>query len=154
MPATGVDRSLPLPGEPGFDVWCLTDPDSLARWKGDKEARKAIKVLWQLDPNAGETLRIKAEIDAAFARGDIRFASDRYGKKLGHFFCCPWGPVYETVRAVTLGGTRLRTMQQFIFNVTCEGVNLGSPFEREIMVGNFTPTTKFEYGDPDEAPDH
>ena len=45
-------------------------------------------------------------------------------------------------------------MQQFIFNVTCEGVNLGAPFEREIMIGNFSPTTKFEYGDPNEQPDH
>lgn len=55
---------------------------------------------------------------------------------------------------MTLGGHRLGSMQQLIFNVTCEGVNLGSPFEREIMTGNFQPTTKFEYGDPNEAPDH
>lgn len=53
-----------------------------------------------------------------------------------------------------LGGRRLRTLQQFVFNVTCEGVNLGTPFERDIMTGNFAPTTKFEYGDPDEEPDH
>ncbi len=44
--------------------------------------------------------------------------------------------------------------QQLISNVTCEGVDLGAPLEREIMTGNFTPTTKFEYGDPNEAPDH
>ena len=45
-------------------------------------------------------------------------------------------------------------MEQFIFNVTCEGVNLGVPFEREIMTANFAPTDRFEYGDPDEQPDH
>jgi hypothetical protein len=143
-----------LPNQTGFDLWCLTDPATLARWQADPEARKAIKLLWQLDPNPGETLRIKAEIDAAFQRGDLRWATDRYGKRLGHFFCCPWGPVYEAIRTVHIGGTRITTMQQFIYNVTCEGVNLGAPFTREIMVGTFNPTTRFEYGDPDEAPDH
>jgi hypothetical protein len=48
----------------------------------------------------------------------------------------------------------LRALEQFIFNVTCEGVNLGSEFEREIMVGNFQPTSRFESGDPNEPPDH
>ena len=28
------------------------------------------------------------------------------------------------------------------------------PGEFEIMIGNFTPTNKFEYGDPNEQPDH
>ena len=41
-------------------------------------------------------------------------------------------------------------MQQLIFNVT----NLGVPFEREIMLGNFSPTSKCEYGNPNEVPDH
>lgn len=147
-------KAMPLPGERGFDVWCLTDPDSLPRWKADKEARKAIKQLWELDPNPRRTLEVKAEIDTAFARGDIEYAKDKWGKKLGHFFCAPWGSVYVAKRPVTIGGTRLRALEQFIFNVTCEGVNLGSEFEREIMVGNFQPTTKFEYGDPNEPPDH
>ncbi len=55
---------------------------------------------------------------------------------------------------MTLGGTRLRTVQQFVFDVSAEGVNLAEKFKRGIMVGNFQPTDQFEYGDSDEAPDH
>lgn len=147
-------RRLPLPKEAGFDLWCLTAPDARAKFQSDREAVKAIKTLWRLDPDPRKTLEIQAEINAALERGDIGPALDRYNQKLGHFFCAPWGAVYVTKRKVTLGGRRLGAMQQFVFNVTCEGVNLGTPFEREIMTGDFTPTTKFEYGDPDEPPDH
>jgi hypothetical protein len=154
FPPTLVPQTLPMPGKAGFDMWCLTDSEARARFKKDREAVKAIKTLWSLDPDPRRTLEIQAEINAAFARGDIAYATDRYGKKLGHFFCAPWGSVYSVKRPLTLGGQRLSTMQQFIFNVTCEGVNLGAPFEREIMIGNFSPTTRFEYGDPNEQPDH
>lgn len=147
-------RKTALPGEPGFNMWRMTDPDSLERWKQDPEARFALKTLWELDPNPARTLEMQAEIDEAFQRGDIAYATDRYGKRLGHFFCCPWGPVYITKRPITLGGQRLGTMQQFVFDVTAEGVNLGEEFTREIKPGTFTPTTKFEYGDPNEPPDH
>jgi hypothetical protein len=145
---------LPGPNEAGFDMWCLTDPASLEKFRNDAEARRALKTLWRLDPDPKRTLEIQAEINDALERGDIDIALDRYGKRLGHFFCAPWAPVYVVLRSLTLGGRRLKTMQQFIYNVTCEGVNLGAPFEREIMVGNFTPTTKMEYGDPNEEPDH
>lgn len=145
---------LAPPNAPGFDMWCLTAPEAQTKFKQDREAVRAIKTLWQLDPDARRTVEIQNEINAALARGDVSFALDRYGKKLGHFFCAPWGAVYVAKRTLTIAGTRLPTMQQFIFNVTCEGVNLGAPFEREIMTGNFTPTSKFEYGDPNEEPDH
>jgi len=145
---------LPMPNEAGFDLWCLTSPDARTKFSQDREAVRAVKTLWQLDPDPRRTLQIQAEINDAFKRGDIAFAQDRWGQRLGHFFCAPWGSVYIAKRPVTLGGVRLNAMQQFIFNVTCEGVNLGVPFEREIMLGNFSPTSKFEYGDPNEAPDH
>jgi len=38
--------------------------------------------------------------------------------------------------------------------VTGERVNLRASCGREIMIGNFNSTTKFEYGDPNEAPEH
>lgn len=145
---------LAPPSDPSFDMWCLTSPEAQGKFRQDREAVRAIKTLWQLDPDPRRTIEIQNEINAALGRGDIGFALDRWGKKLGHFFCAPWGSVYVAKRPLTLAGTRLMTMQQFIFNVTCEGVNLGAPFEREIMTGNFTPTARFEYGDPNEAPDH
>ena len=150
----GPIQSLAGPQDASFDMWCLTDPTALPKFRDDREAVRALKNLWSLDPNPRRTLEIQAEINAALRRGDISYATDHYGKKLGHFFCAPWAPVYQVHHPVMIDNQRLRTMQQFIFNVTCEGVNLGAPFEREIMTGNFTPTTKFEYGDPNEAPDH
>jgi len=145
---------LPMPNEANFDMWCLTDADAARRFRNDREAVRALKTLWSLDPDPRRTLEIQAEINAALSRGEITYAVDRYNKKLGHFFCAPWGSVYLSKGSQVIGGQRLGAMQQFIFNVTCEGVNLGAPFEREIMTGNFTPTTKFEYGDPNEEPDH
>jgi hypothetical protein len=35
-------KPLPLPGEPGFDPWCLTDRHTRARWQRDPAARRAI----------------------------------------------------------------------------------------------------------------
>lgn len=154
-PQSGVTASRrPLPGEPGFDPWILTDPNTVDRWKRDPSAQRAVRTLWELDPNPARTLEIKDEIDAAFARGDIRLATDRYNRPLGHFFCCPWAPVYEVVRSVALGGTWLRPMETFVFDVNAEGVNLGNSFTCRIMVGAFQPTDRTEYGDPNEEPDH
>uniref|UniRef100_UPI0037502CE7 hypothetical protein n=1 Tax=Armatimonas sp. TaxID=1872638 RepID=UPI0037502CE7 len=156
-PASVAPRAhtIPGPGEVGFDPWCLTDSDSLRRLKADPEARKAIGRLWKLDPDPQKTLAILSEVREAFKRGDIGYAtkggSDR---RLGFFFCCPWASVYVALRPLTLDGNSLRTMQQFVYDVNCEGMNLGRPFVRRIMVANFNPTDEMEYGDPDEAPDH
>ena len=153
-PALSAPKRLPQPGESGFDVWCLTNRTARTNYLSDAEARRAVETMWRLDPDPAHTLRIKAEIDAAYTRGDIAFTKDKYGQTLGYFFCCPWGSIYSVVRPVTLGGVKLVPLQQFVFDVTAEGFNLGVPFRRHIKVGNFQPTTQFEYGDPNEAPDH
>lgn len=145
---------LPLPGEKDFDPWCLTDRNARRAYANDREAKKALDTLWKLDPDPAKTMAIKAEVDAAYTRGDITFALDRFGKTLGYFFCAPWGSIYSVVRPVTLGGVKLVPLQQFVYDVTCEGFYRGVPFRRHIKLGNFQPTTEFEYGDPNEEPDH
>lgn len=147
-------RKPAMPGDPAFDPWCLSDPDTRDAWMRDPKARQAIKTLWDLNPDPAKTLRIQAEIDEAVARGDIRRATDRNGRRLGHFFCCPWAPIYEVVRPLKIGSRSLTALQQFVFDVTAEGTNLGNKFKCEIMVGNFQPTDQTEYGDPNEPPDH
>jgi hypothetical protein len=148
------NRKFALPGQTGFDPWCLTDPVRKSKLMADKKARHAIHELWRLDPAPEKTLAIQAEIAAAFERKDIVYAADQSGNRLGHFFCCPWAPVYSVVRPLTIGGKRLSVFQKFLFDVTAEGVNLGSQFKRHIMVAEFKSTTEFEYGDPNEKPDH
>lgn len=152
--ARGVRDRIPGPGEPGFDPWRLTSPDCVRQWKADPQARKAIAALWRLDPDPRRTLDMQAEIEDALDRGDVGYAVGAGGRKLGHFFCCPWGPVYQAKRDVTLCGERLHQGQQFVFDVTAEGVNIGAYFRRELKLGNFQSTNEHEYGDPDEAPDH
>ena len=148
-----LERGM-LPGEAGFDPWCLSDPACREQFQSDPLARRAIRELWRLDPDPAQTLVIQQKIDEAFTRGDIIYAVDGQGKRLGHFFCCPWSPVYTVIRPVKLGGKRLQTMQDFLFDVTAEGVNLGERFRRHINSGMFQSTEEFEYGDPNEQPDH
>ena len=138
----------PAPGEPGFDPWCLTDPASREQWKRDPEAQEAIDALWAYDPDPRRTLAIQGEIEAALARGDVAYATDRSGAPSGPYYCCPWAPVYVVKRPVTIGGRRLRTLQEFTFDVSAEEVAEGGAFKREILVGTFQPTRDVDYCNP------
>jgi len=153
-PVTAPAQRRRLPHEPGFDRWCLSNHNARMAFRDDPEAHEALKTLWRLDPDPAKTLQLKADIDAAYTRGDISLASDRAGTPLGFFFCCPWSNIYVALRPVTLGDVPLAPLQQFVLDVTAEGTNLGVPFRRQIKTGNFKPTDRHEYGDPDEAPDH
>lgn len=82
-------RTLPGPGEPGFDPWCLTDSATRETWKRDQKARATIATLWEYDPDPKRTLATQAEIDAALARGDVAYATNRSGQRIGYYYCCP-----------------------------------------------------------------
>ncbi|MEV1242955.1 hypothetical protein [Nonomuraea sp. NPDC049750] len=133
----------------GFDPWCLTDPQKRGVWQADPRARQAIKEMWEYDPDAAHTLRIQAEIDAAFTSGAITYATDAGGKPYGSYYCCPWAAIYLVRRPIVIAGTRLRTMQQFTYEVSAEDVPKGGRFKREIIVSNFRPTDEVDYCDPD-----
>ena len=51
-------------------------------------------------------------------------------------------------RSLRIGGQRLRTMQQFTFDVSAEGLAKGERFRREILLGPFTLTDDLDYCDP------
>jgi hypothetical protein len=139
-----------LPGQPGFDEWCLTDLDARGRLAEDSRARRAIQQLWRMDPNPERTLAIQAEIQGAFDRGDIGYAMAGRGR-IGHFFRCPWGPVYVAKRRITLGGTRLSALQQFVYEVSADGMAAGKPFRRRVTWGAFHPTGELAYGPPEDS---
>jgi len=130
---------LAQPGERGFDQWCLTDPTSVDRWKRDRTAVEAIGHLWENDPSPAKTLRIQAEIDAAFGSGDLVFSGD------GNYYCCPWSAIYRIIRPVLIGGVRLRRGQTFTFDVSAEEIEEGGEFKREILAANFSPTKEIDY---------
>jgi hypothetical protein len=141
----------PLPRQPGFDLWRLSDPAARDRLKSDRKAVKAIRQMWNLDPDPARTLAIQAEIDAALERGDVAYAIAGVDR-VGHWFRCPWGPVYVAHRPVTLGGVKLGSLQQFVFEVSAAGVNHGTGFTRRILPDTFHRTTNVEYDRRGRAP--
>ncbi|GGS84108.1 hypothetical protein ACFFV7_46280 [Nonomuraea spiralis] len=132
-----------------FDAWCLTDPQRRDFWKADPKARQAIKEMWEYDPDPAATLRIQAQIDAAFRDGLIVYAVNAAGKSLGSYYCCPFPAIYEVRRPVVIGGKRLRPMQQFTYEASAEEMESGGAFKRELIVANFKPTNQIDYCDPD-----
>ena len=140
-------RRLAGPGEPGFDPWCLTDPESRERWKRDRQARQAIDLLWRSDPAPERTLAIEAEIEELRDAGELDYATYQ-GRPLGHYYCCPWSPIYEARRPVTIAGRRLDTGDQFAFDVSAEELRAGGPFKRGLITGDFSPTSEVDYCDP------
>lgn len=141
--------STTLPGNAAgrlpTDPWVLTDPVSKARWQADPQAVQAINELWARDPDPSLTLGLQSEIDAALARGDIAFASSRSGATAGHFYCCPWAPIYEVRRRVWLGGRWLAPISQFSLDISAEAMETGGPFRREVVLGPFRSTSEVDY---------
>jgi len=129
---------------PSYDKWSLTDPRTRASWQRDPKADRAIDHMWRTDPDPERTRAIQAEIDDAFARGDIAYATDR-GRPIGNYFCCPWSPIYEVKRPVEIGGTQLAAMETFTYDVSAEDVDRGGPFRREILVATFRSTDEVDY---------
>lgn len=146
-PTSGTGPRLAAPGEPGFDPWVLTDPRSRPRWQQDPQARQAIAILWERDPEPRRTLAIQAELDAARERGDIAL------EDLGHYFCCPWAPIYVVRRPVRIDRQRLRVLQQFTFDVSAEEMEEGGPFTRRLLLGSFSPTAEVDYCIPGQGHD-
>ena len=110
-PAAGT-----LPGQAGFDPWCLSHPAGRAWWQRDAQAHRALQALWANDPDPARTVATQVEIDLAVARGDVAIATWR-GAPVGHFSSCPWAPIYEVRRPTTIAGRTLAPLQQFTY--TC-----------------------------------
>lgn len=141
-------KRLPGPGEPGFDPWCLTDPNTRQQWQRDPQAQRAIESLWSSDPDPRRTLDLQAEIDAALDAGEIEYATDAQGNRLGNYYCCPWSAVYVAKRPVKVHGQRLRPSQQFTLDVSAEEILEGGTFKRELLLGSFSPTNEIDYCEP------
>jgi hypothetical protein len=130
-----------LPGGQEFDPWCLTCPQSRAKWKADPRARLAVTALWSADPDPAQTLGIQAQIDRALADGDVAQAM-RDGRPI-YYFGCPWPPIYRVRHRVRVGGRRLTAPQLFTLHVEATQ----NRFIRQIVVGPFDTTAQIRYGD-------
>lgn len=147
QPTTGRGRIAPLPGQPAFDPWCLTDRASWERLQQDASARRAITALWHQDPDPAATLAIKAQIDAAVAAGAVVPARMPDGREIGNYFSCPWSPIYVALRPVLIDGVTVHAMQQFAYDVSVDRTGPRAEFVRRLITGPFLPTTDTDYGD-------
>lgn len=142
-PWAGAAQRGVLPGDPRFDPWCLSDPGARETLKENRRAKRALRKMWELDPEPTRTLAVREEIRIAFDRGDIGYALGS-GGRVGHFNCRPWGPVFVALRNQSLGGTSLRAMEHFVFDVGA--LNRGEKFRRRVMAGTFQQTEEVVYG--------
>ncbi|MBZ9714608.1 hypothetical protein [Deinococcus multiflagellatus] len=142
-----------LPGEPGFDPWIMTDPSAAPHLRRDTRAGQVIAEMWALDPNPRESVGLWQDIQAAMKRGDVRYAHYASGPRVGHYFCTPWAAIYEAVRPVVIGATPVPPKQRFTIECAAEGVRVGYPFKREVVLGDFRPA-QLDYCDPDAPPPH
>jgi hypothetical protein len=134
-------KAVHLPGEPGFDTWCLTDPRAAELMQRDERAQRALRKLWKQDPDPARTLAMYAEIRSAFERGHVTYAANGTAR-VGYFQCCPWSPIYAATRVVTIAGTTIKPMQRFVLDVG--GQN--EAFHRRLLVGTFQETGEVQYG--------
>ncbi len=133
-----------LPGGDNFDPWCLTDPATVARWRADPKARRALSEMWKFDPDPAATLALKVEIDHALGNGSI----DRIRVR-GNGTCyyeCPWPSLYEALRQVRIGGRRLVPHQQFTLELGFRDGDRGTAFRRRVIAGPFHSTDEVDYG--------
>ena len=131
------------PGSPGFDPWCLTDPQTRDRVRGDESARRAIDELWRRDPNPVATLDFQSRIDAALAAGLI-------ARTRQHYHRCPWAPIYVVLRPLQLSTMRLRQLQHFTYDVSAEDMEAGGAFRRRLLVSTFSPVHEVDDRRPEQ----
>jgi hypothetical protein len=135
----------PLPGESGFDLWCLTESEAREALRAEPQAVAALERLWAADPDPSRTLSLQAEIEAARQGGDVAYAVDEGRERLGYWNCCPWGPIYVANRQLSLGGQVLLKNERFVLAAGLD--KDGRDFRRRLLVGNFGREAKVTYGD-------
>ncbi len=144
-PERSSGPQLRLPGEPGFDPWCLTDPTERAHMADDGVYREHIDAMWQADPHPERTLAIRAEIDAALASGAAAYLPrDGVGQLARLADHCPWPGVLFVRAAAMIGGQELEPGETFVFAVSHDD----GKFERSIVVASVTDADSF----PDDTP--
>jgi hypothetical protein len=125
------EPQLRLPGDRGFDPWCLSDPMERRRLEGDAAYLPHLDAMWQADPHPARTLQIKAEIDAALEQGAVDYMPlDSLGQLARLAEHCPWPGVLFAKTAVMIGGKEIEPGEKFVFTVS----NDDGKFERAVVV--------------------
>ena len=107
-PAPAVHDSttvgLFLPGDPGFDPWCLTDPIERREKQESQELTALIERFWEKDPEPAKTLAIQAEIAGALEQGAADFMPREMGPLTRRADGCPWPPILYAKASLVIAG--------------------------------------------------
>ena len=134
-----------LPGEAGFDPWCLTDPLERRHKESIGRYQEAIDHLWKSDPHPEQTLAIQAEIGAALEHGAVDYMPTDDVGRLSHLAeSCPWPGVMYAKAAVLVGGKEIEHGDRFVFTTGGDG----DDFQRAIVTAPANSDPLF----PDDTP--
>lgn len=112
-----VEESMPavppLPGEPGFDQWRLTDPQQAGRLRVAFHSAHQLAELWERDPDPARTLAIQTEIDRALEQGHVQRLPPGSTQLAELTRRCPWPPAYVALETVDIAGTHIDAFHPF-----------------------------------------
>lgn len=106
-----------LPGDPGFDPWCLVDPKGRGHKAASPQMNALLDAFWASDPDPASTLAIQAEISAAIERGDADYMPDEVGPWTRRADRCPWSAVLYARTPLTIAGKQLAPGDAFFLEV-------------------------------------
>jgi hypothetical protein len=110
--------TLFVPGDPGFDPWCLTDPAVAEQKRASRMATALVNDLWRDDPRPDVTLAILADILTAVELGVVEYMPPDLAATLRVISDrCPWPAVLYARTAVEIGGQKLSTGDRFVLAV-------------------------------------
>jgi hypothetical protein len=133
-PAPAVSSSTTLaafmPGDPGFDPWCLTDPVERLSRVEDAASIGMLDELWRADPEPAQTLALQAQIAAALEGGAIDYMPEAPASLQAVAGGCPWPGVLFAKSDLVLGGEQIEAGDQFLLAVGADGETFRRGIER------------------------
>jgi hypothetical protein len=128
--ANSTTLTMFVPGDPGFDRWCLTDPLEHIRQRESAFAIAALDRFWASDPEPAKTLALQAQIAGAIEKGLADYLPEAVGRLAEIAKSCPWPGVLLVKAAFVVGDTQLGVADQFVLSVGSDGTG----FRRTIAV--------------------
>src|SRR5262249_35453422 len=106
-----------LPGDSGFDRWCLTDPLSRIQQRDSPSAPGELDRFWRSDPEPAKTLALQAEILSAIENGLADYLPETPTRLVVLAETCPWPGVLGAKQAFVLSGRQLNAGDRFVLSV-------------------------------------
>ena len=129
-PALGsATLALLLPGDPGFDPWCLTDPLQREQRDADGVSAGLLERFWGSDPEPAKTIALQSQVLAAIENGAADYLPEgTYGTLAEIAKHCPWPGVLLASSDLAIAGEQIGAGERFVLAVGGDG----GEFRREL----------------------